>query len=82
MINFVNEPPYVRLSIEDSGSGIPPENLSKIFEPFFTTKDEKGTGLGLSIVLRLVKEAKGIVHAHSELGKGTSFNIYFPFLKN
>jgi len=76
---FKNEGPILLLSVVDTGPGIPPELLSKIFEPYFTTKAPgKGTGLGLSIVHRLLKEANGFLHLHSEAGKGTSFKIYLP----
>jgi signal transduction histidine kinase len=76
---FVNTPPLLRLTVRDDGSGIPPEVLPKIFQPYFTTKAPgKGTGLGLAIVHRLLKEARGCMHVHSEPGKGTSFKIYLP----
>ncbi len=70
---------YARLSVLDSGVGIPRENLSKIFEPFFTTKDVgKGTGLGLSTVYGVVKQSGGFIFADSEVGKGTRFDVYLP----
>ncbi len=75
--NFDNTAPLVRLSVSDDGPGIPAETLPKIFQPFFTTKGPtQGTGLGLNIVQRLVKEARGALHVHTEIGKGTTFNIY------
>jgi two-component system sensor histidine kinase/response regulator len=75
--NFDNTAPLVRLSVADDGPGIPQETLPKIFQPFFTTKGPtQGTGLGLNIVLRLVKEARGALHVHTEPGKGTTFNVY------
>ena len=70
---------YVKISVVDSGTGIPPELLEKIFEPFFTTKDlNKGTGLGLSTVMAIVKSHEGIVNVYSEPGRGTTFTVYLP----
>ena len=79
--NFDNTAPLVMFSVRDTGPGIPPETLPKIFQAYFTTKgSQQGTGLGLSIVQRLIKEAKGALHIHTESGKGTTFTIYLPGL--
>ncbi len=69
----------VKVRISDTGSGIKKEDLENIFDPFFTTKaPDKGTGLGLSISLKIVESLGGEIRVESELGKGTSFEIYFP----
>jgi PAS domain S-box-containing protein len=65
------------IKIEDSGPGIPKENLSKIFQPYFSTK-EKGTGLGLAIAYRIISDHKGKIEVESELGKGAIFTIRLP----
>ena len=70
---------YAQLEIQDTGSGIPDENLNRIFDPFFTTKGEgKGTGLGLSIVYGVVKNHKGNIEVKSQMGKGSAFILTFP----
>lgn len=72
----------VRLIVQDSGTGIPPETLARVFEPFFTTKgEERGTGLGLSMVESLVRSWGGSVQARSELGHGTAFEISLSLQK-
>lgn len=70
---------WVRISVKDSGCGIPKENLSRIFEPFFTTKKKNnGTGLGLSTVYAIVTKNGGHITVDSTVGKGTVFSLYFP----
>ena len=70
---------YAVLTISDTGCGIAPTIMDKIFEPYFTTKKKgKGTGLGLAVVYGIVKEHHGDIKVTSEVGKGTSFTVYFP----
>ena len=70
---------YVRLSVEDTGPGIPPEIREKIFDPYFTTKEVgKGTGLGLAIVHGIAKSYNGWVSCRSQMGVGTVFDVYLP----
>ena len=77
-----------RLSVVDTGPGIPEKNLTKIFEPFFTTKgtakkgEHKGTGLGLAICKEIIEHHKGRIDVQSELGKGTTFTVILPVLPN
>jgi CheY-like chemotaxis protein len=72
---------YAMLSVSDNGVGIDPVYKDKIFEPYFTTKEQgKGTGLGLSVVYGIVNEHKGDIKVFSEIGKGTTFNVYLPLM--
>jgi signal transduction histidine kinase len=69
----------VRIEVEDTGCGIPPEVLDHVFEPFFTTKDVgKGTGLGLAITYGIVERHRGSISVRSEVGRGTCFSVELP----
>ncbi|MBI2001928.1 MAG: HAMP domain-containing protein [candidate division NC10 bacterium] len=68
---------FAEIAISDTGSGIPPEHLSKIFDPFFTTK-EKGTGLGLSVVYGIVEKHGGKITVDSRVGQGTTVTVCLP----
>jgi len=67
----------IKLSVQDTGRGIAPEEIENIFKPFYTTKT-RGSGLGLAIVDRIVKEHKGEITVESNLGKGTTFTLTLP----
>jgi len=70
---------FVRLSVADTGCGIPPDIFPRIFEPFFTTKPVgKGTGLGLATVYGIVKQHDGWVEVESQPGKGSAFHVFIP----
>jgi two-component system, NtrC family, sensor kinase len=69
----------VRLDVQDTGVGIPPENMHKLFTPFFTTKKEvKGVGLGLAVSYGIVQRHKGRISVKSKEGEGTTFSVFLP----
>ena len=77
----LKEDKYIKVSIEDSGVGIPEENLSKIFDPYFSTKErgsQKGMGLGLSICHSIINRHEGLITVDSKVGVGTTFHFYLP----
>ena len=68
-----------KITISDTGTGIPKEIQNRIFEPFFTTKDiGKGKGLGLSTAHTIIKEHHGTIEVESQIDKGTTFTIFIP----
>jgi PAS domain S-box-containing protein len=79
--NWADLPPgdYVVLSVSDSGTGIAPDQLEKVIEPFFTTKEQgKGSGLGLSMVYGFAKQSNGAFRLDSEVGRGTTAELWLP----
>jgi signal transduction histidine kinase len=70
---------YVNIRVSDTGPGISRGIMDKIFDPFFTTKDStEGTGLGLASAYGIIRNHNGIIMVESEVGNGTTFNIYLP----
>jgi PAS domain S-box-containing protein len=71
----------IAITVQDTGTGIPPENMGKLFEPLFTTKT-KGIGLGLAVSQRLIEANDGRIEARSEPGKGSTFTIHLPVFRS
>jgi signal transduction histidine kinase len=78
-INIDRTENQVLVRLQDTGEGIPDENLPRIFDPFFTTREDSGgTGLGLSIIFGIVEKHSGRIEVDSEVGQGTTFTLSFP----
>ena len=69
---------FVRVRVQDSGVGIPPEVMTHIFDPFFTTKGEKGTGLGVPQVQAMMNRVGGCLRIDTKVGEGSTFDLFFP----
>jgi len=69
----------LQINFEDTGPGIPEDDIPKLFEPFFTTKKKgKGVGLGLSVAYGIIQEHEGSIYVKSEVGHGTTFQVRLP----
>jgi signal transduction histidine kinase len=78
-VGLAREKDMVKLTVSDTGQGIPKNVVDKIFDPFFTTKEfGKGTGLGLTVVKGILEEHHGSITVDSEQGKGSTFTIHLP----
>jgi signal transduction histidine kinase len=75
---FPEDSARIALSVEDTGSGIPPAELPRIFDRFYKSKDSRGTGLGLAIARSLVKAHGGEITASSVPGQGTTIRVTLP----
>jgi PAS domain S-box-containing protein len=74
---------HMKLTVTDTGHGMNEQTMQRIFDPYFTTKEEgKGTGLGLAVVYGIVSAHKGAIQVNSALGKGTTFEVFFPSIRS
>ena len=81
LVNIHRPGNYIKLEVRDTGTGIDKEIFEKIFDPYFTTKKSNhGTGLGLSVVNGIVKKHNGFIKAYSEVGKGSTFQVFWPIV--
>ena len=72
---------FIKLTVADTGYGVPPEFQNKIFDPFFTTKKiGEGTGMGLSVIHGIIKRYGGMINFDSEPGKGSTFRVFLPIV--
>lgn len=75
--DLVDEYSYIKVTVSDNGIGMSSETVEKIFDPYFSTRlDQGGTGLGLAVTMEIIQSHKGVIDVSSQLGKGTTFNIY------
>ena len=74
---FVNQPPWLAVSVSDHGEGIPPEVLGRLFQPYVTTR-QTGTGIGIPLIGRLITKNKGLFYIDTVPGKGTAMTVYLP----
>jgi signal transduction histidine kinase len=77
----LNDSIYIRVTVADTGTGIPASIRSRIFEPFFTTKEKIGTGLGLWVSQQIIEKHNGRIRVRSIEGKGTVFSVFLPELQ-
>ena len=79
IVNSSVENDFVKVNIEDTGNGIPPENMDKLFTPFFSTKDAvKGVGLGLAVSYGIIERHGGHIEVRSQIGQGSIFSVFLP----
>lgn len=80
--NRLEPGPYAKLIISDTGEGIHPDIMERVFEPYYTTKEiDKGLGMGLAVVDGIIKKHEGAIHIKSEVGKGTTVEVFFPLIE-